>query len=72
MAQDVGMSEPRRSDPVTNPNPLCGTDWGRLLEDEFAQPYWAVTHDVNRRWVVTADTQAIANTIQKAIGGEVQ
>jgi uracil-DNA glycosylase len=29
------------TDPVTNPNPLCGTDWGRLLEDEFAQPYWA-------------------------------
>jgi uracil-DNA glycosylase len=22
-------------------NPLCGTDWGRLLKDEFAQPYWA-------------------------------
>lgn len=21
-------------------NPLCGTDWGRLLKDEFAQPYW--------------------------------
>jgi uracil-DNA glycosylase len=35
------MSESRRPDPVRNPNPLCGTDWGRLLEDEFAQPYWA-------------------------------
>lgn len=22
-------------------NPLRGTDWCRLLEDEFAQPYWA-------------------------------
>lgn len=22
-------------------NPLCGTDWGRLLKDEFAQTYWA-------------------------------
>jgi hypothetical protein len=21
-------------------NPLCGTDWGRLLGGEFAQPYW--------------------------------
>lgn len=34
------MSELRRSDPVDNPKPLCGTDWGRLLEDEFAQDYW--------------------------------
>jgi uracil-DNA glycosylase len=23
-----------------NRDPLCGTDWGRLLNDEFAQPYW--------------------------------
>lgn len=22
-------------------NPLCGTDWGRLLASEFEQPYWA-------------------------------
>ena len=21
-------------------NPLCGTDWGRLLRDEFASEYW--------------------------------
>ena len=21
-------------------NPLCGTDWGRFLKDEFAQQYW--------------------------------
>ncbi len=25
---------------VAKRNPLCGTDWGRLLEDEFAKPYW--------------------------------
>jgi hypothetical protein len=34
--EDAGMSELRRSDPVNNPKPLCGTDWGRLLGDEFA------------------------------------
>jgi len=25
----------------SEPNPLCGTDWGRWLKDEFTQPYWA-------------------------------
>jgi uracil-DNA glycosylase len=25
----------------SEPNPLCGTDWGRLLRDVFTQQYWA-------------------------------
>ena len=25
---------------AANRNPLCGTDWGRLLSDEFDQQYW--------------------------------
>lgn len=34
------MSEPRRPEGGTNLNALCGTDWGQLLDGEFAKPYW--------------------------------
>src|SRR5262245_22994410 len=34
MGADVG-------DPMANANPLCGTDWGRLLAAEFAKQYWS-------------------------------
>ena len=35
------MSTLSVGDGVAKRNPLCGTDWGRLLKEEFAQPYWA-------------------------------
>jgi uracil-DNA glycosylase len=35
------MSRCGGEDGGAGPNPLCGTDWGRLLRDEFAQSYWA-------------------------------
>jgi uracil-DNA glycosylase len=34
------MSRLRAEDWGADRNPLCGTDWGRLLKDEFADGYW--------------------------------
>ena len=38
-----------KSTPNASSNPLCGTDWGRLLEAEFEKLYWAkLTNFVQR------------------------
>jgi uracil-DNA glycosylase len=34
---------------ASNGNPLCGTDWGRLLEDEFEKSYWGKLTSFVRR-----------------------